>query len=138
MVQEDVRWGVINCDTHMRIIRIGRKDGRPYAIISEEIATNRPAPQSAYSLICYMLLTGKEDIPIDAGIGIEVPAPPPIVDSSDPGLQTRAQKARQLDLALTDDVTTVSSSPILYVSTHWLKQLIDDVAHYGCCGQITR
>jgi hypothetical protein len=110
MVQEGLRWGVINCGTRMRIIRIEYKDERPYAIVSEEIKAN----DSVYSLICYMLLTAKDDIPIFDGIGATVPAPPQVVGSRDVGPQTRNHKA----LPPPEDLTAVSTSPILYVSTH--------------------
>ncbi len=49
----------------MRIVRAeykeGHEDGRPFIIISNNIPVNSGPPDSMYSLICYMLLTAKED-----------------------------------------------------------------------------
>ena len=139
MAQEHIRWGVIHCGTHMRIIRLEYKDGRPYAIISEEIVVDNPPPSSIFSLICYMLLTGDGEVPIFEGTRGDVPAPPQIAASSSAGAgpQTRSQKALQTTLMIPGPVTSVGT-PIPYVSMHWLKQLVDDVAHHCCCGQITR
>ncbi|OCB87163.1 hypothetical protein A7U60_g5678 [Sanghuangporus baumii] len=83
MIQKRLHWGLLNCGSHMRIVRIKFKGRRPYAIISEEIRADTPPPSSVYSLICYMLLTCDGEVPIFNGLKDSVPAPPPIAKNRD-------------------------------------------------------
>lgn len=80
MINEGVRWGMIHCGTKLRILRIEYEQHRPYAIISGEILPHTPARSSAYSLICYMLLTGKTEVPIFDDLKKSVPTPPPVTE----------------------------------------------------------
>ncbi|KAL5531627.1 hypothetical protein ACEPAG_4504 [Sanghuangporus baumii] len=62
MIAENYRWGIINCALKMRIVRIDHRDADPIVIISKEIPRESPPNESIYSLICYMLLTAKEEL----------------------------------------------------------------------------
>ncbi|KAL5527002.1 hypothetical protein ACEPAF_8731 [Sanghuangporus sanghuang] len=108
MVKERLRWGLINCGTHMRIVRIEYEKGRPYVIISEEILPHFPAPSSVYSLICYMLLTCDCEVPIFDGIRDLVQEPPPLTNPDRAGVQTRqGVEARKITLVPPGDVTSM-------------------------------
>ncbi|KAL5503717.1 hypothetical protein ACEPAH_7788 [Sanghuangporus vaninii] len=90
MVKERLRWGLINCGTHIRIVRIEYEKGRPYAIISEEILPHFPAPSSVYSLI-YL-----------------VQEPPPPTNPDRAGVQTRqGVGARKITIVSPGDVTSM-------------------------------
>ncbi|KAF8513788.1 hypothetical protein JB92DRAFT_2921847 [Gautieria morchelliformis] len=63
MVSRGIKWGVIHVANTMYIIRVEKKFSRPYIVISS------PLPMDAttltpLSLICYMILSGREDVDV--------------------------------------------------------------------------
>lgn len=61
----------------MYIIRIERKSGRPFIVVSGAIVVGKKDPATPLALICYMILSGRDDVSvIDPTVLAQIPEPP--------------------------------------------------------------
>lgn len=115
MVQKKIQWGCVHGGEYMRIVRIELKNDRPFIIISSNIPVDAEAPNSMYSLICYMLLTSKENqLRIFEETRQGIPDPPPVLETG-PGLRLPSGK---ICAAVPGNVQVVSSSNVSEM--HWV------------------
>ncbi|KAF8468474.1 hypothetical protein JB92DRAFT_1998138 [Gautieria morchelliformis] len=63
MISRRIKWGVIHNANTMYILRIQKKNSRPYIVISLPLPMDNDTP-TALSLICYMMLSGREDVDV--------------------------------------------------------------------------
>ena len=71
-----MKWGIVQDSNTMIIIRIEKKDSRPYIVISPIIPVDSKTGPMPMALMCYMLLSGNANVNIvDPSIVASVPFP---------------------------------------------------------------
>src|ERR1700761_5507895 len=71
-----MKWGVVHDGTAMYIIRIERKSGRPFIVASGAITVGKKDAATPLALICYMILSGRDDVSvIDPTVVAQIPEP---------------------------------------------------------------
>jgi hypothetical protein len=76
MISRGIKWGVVHDGNTMYVVRIQRKHGRPYIMISSPLSMAAASQPLPLSLICYMLLSGQDDVDVvDPNVVGSVPVP---------------------------------------------------------------
>jgi hypothetical protein len=76
MICRGIKWGVIHNGSKMYVLRVEKKNSRPFIVISGVVEVGETTPPAPIALICYMVLTGIGDTDAVGPALARVPEPP--------------------------------------------------------------